>query len=176
MNGPSRARKKLRDDERTWMLILPTTPRGKAFDRFVLRWTGFSFMTYQFAKARRVPYHREHLLLTTIGSKTGRLRTSALPYFRYEDKLVVCGSKSGGPKDPFWSNNIRANPQCWIRVKGRQVPAWARVAEGEERDKVFSEVALQHPNLEPYEQLAGTHGRHVPLVLLDPREPLPRGA
>jgi deazaflavin-dependent oxidoreductase (nitroreductase family) len=158
------------------MLVLPTTPRGKAFDRLVFRWTGFSPMSFQFAKARRRKYRRQHVLLTTIGSKTGALRTSCLPYFDYEDKLVVCGSKSGGPKDPFWSNNLRKNPICWIRVKGKLIPAYGHVADGELREKVFDTVAEQHLGLRRYEELAGTHGRHVPLVLLTPRAPLPSGA
>jgi len=137
-------RPKFTPDERTWMLVLPTTPRGKAVDRFILRWTGFSLMSFQFAKARRYPYRRQQLLLTTVGSKTGALRTSALPYFYYQDMLVVCGSKGGGPRDPFWSNNLRRNPQCWIRVKRRQLPAVGQVAEGEQRDAVFDVVATQN--------------------------------
>ena len=174
--GGGAARAKFIPDERTWMLIVPSTPAGKAFDRFVFRWTGFSPISFQYAKARRRRYRRQHVLLTTIGSKSGRLRTSCLPYFYYEDKLVVCGSKSGGPADPFWSNNLRKEPMCWIRVRGRLIPAWGRVAEGEERDKVFDVVAEQHTGLRRYEELAGQHGRHVPLVLLTPRAPLPPGA
>jgi deazaflavin-dependent oxidoreductase (nitroreductase family) len=163
-------------DERTWLLVIPSTPAGKAFDRFVFRWTGFSPISFQYAKARRRAYRRQHVLLTTIGSKTGALRTSCLPYFYYEDTLVVCGSKGGGPRDPFWANNIRKEPQCWIRVKGELIPAFGRVAEGEERAKVFDAVAAQHTGLRRYEALAGGHGRHVPLVLLAPRMALPPGA
>ena len=41
------------------------------------------------------------------------------------------------------------------------------------QDVVFDVVAKQHPSLEHYEELASSHGRNVPLVLLTPRQPLP---
>jgi deazaflavin-dependent oxidoreductase (nitroreductase family) len=174
-NKRYRAKGKFTPDERSWMLILPATPRGKAFDRLLIRWFGFSLMSYQFAKARRTPYRPQQLLLTTVGSKTGALRTSGLPYFYFDDVLVVCGTKGGGPNDPFWVNNIRKNQQAWIWVKRRQVPVTARVAEGDERAAVFEVVAKQHLGLERYEELSMTHGRPVAMVLLTPRRPLPAG-
>jgi len=163
------ARLRFSSHGRPWMIVLRPTPRGKAIDRFIVRWTGFSPMTYQFAKAGRVPYHKPHLLLTTIGSKSGQLRTSCLPYFSYGDYLVVCGSKGGGPRNPFWSGNIKANPQCWIRIKRRLIPAVGRIAEGDEREKVFAVVAEQHPGLRRYQEQTSAYGRDVPLVLLTPR-------
>jgi len=173
LGGSAPAKPKFTPGERTWMLVIPSTPRGKVFDRFVVRWTGFSPISFQYAKARRVPYRNNQLLLTTIGSRSGALRTSCLPYFFYEGNLVVCGSKGGGPSDPFWANNIRHDPQCWIRIKRRLIPALGHVAEGDERAAVFDVVARQHLGLRRYEELAGGHGRHVPLVVLVPREPSP---
>src|SRR4051794_31899412 len=159
------------------MLFITATPGGKVLDGFVFGGRGFSPISSQYAKARPRRYHRQHVLLTTIGSKTGALRTSCLPYFVYGDDLVLCGSKGGGPRDPFWSNNIRKNPQCWIRVDRRTVvPAVGRVAEGDERAAVFDVVAEQPLGLRRYEELAGAHGRHVPLVLLSPQAPLPARA
>jgi deazaflavin-dependent oxidoreductase (nitroreductase family) len=163
------ARLRFSSHGRPWMIVLRPTPRGKAIDRFIVRWTGFSPMTYQFAKAGRVPYHKPHLLLTTIGSKSGQLRTSCLPYFSYGDYLVVCGSKGGGPRNPFWSSNIKANPQCWIRINRRLIPAVGRIAEGDEREKVFAVVAEQHRGLRRYQEQTSAYGRDVPLVLLTPR-------
>jgi len=156
-----------------WMILLKPTPRGRAIDRFIVRWTGFSPMTFQFAKATGRPYHKPHLLLTTIGKKTGQLRTSCLPFFRYEDKLVVCGTAGGGPKDPSWAWNIRANPQVWIRVKRKLIPATAYIATGEERERIFEVVAEQHLGLRRYQEQTRTHGRDVAITVITPREPVP---
>lgn len=158
-----------------WMIVLKPTPRGKAIDRFICRWTGESLISFEFAKAAGRPYRRQHLLLTTIGSKTGALRTSCLPYFGYGDELVICGTKGGGPSNPYWVGNVAAHPQCWIRIRRRQVPATARVAEGEERAAVFAAVARQHVDLERYQAQTEKLGRDVPLVLLRPVGPLPPG-
>ena len=156
---------------RPWMIVLKPTPRGKAVDRFITRWTGQSLISFEFAKAAGRPYHRDHLLLTTIGSASGALRTSCLPFYRYQDDLVVCGTKGGGPDDPFWAGNLAADPQCWVRINRRQTPAVGRVALGEERAAVFAAVAQQHPDLERYQEQTSSLGRDVPLVLLHLRTP-----
>lgn len=156
-----------------WMIVLKPTPRGRAIDRFIVRWTGFSPMTFQFAKARGRTYHRPHLLLTSIGCRTGELRTSCLPYYRFDDDLVVCGTAGGGPRNPQWVSNVRADSHCWIRVKRRLVPATARVATGDEWAQVFEVVAKQHPDLRRYQERTSAQGRDVALVRITPRRPLP---
>jgi deazaflavin-dependent oxidoreductase (nitroreductase family) len=156
---------------RTWMILL-RPPWGQPVDRFFVRWTGFSPMTFQYALASGAPFSsaahnaRASLLLTTIGSKTRQLRTTVLPYFQFEDDLVICGSNGGGPRDPHWVDNIRANRQVWIRVDRRLVPAEAHVAEGLVREQVFEAVAPQHGGLRRYQKQAATHGRELPLVVI----------
>jgi deazaflavin-dependent oxidoreductase (nitroreductase family) len=156
---------------RTWLIVL-RPPWGQPVDRFFVRWTGFSPMTFQYAVAAGMRVRsafresRQVLLLTTIGRRSGALRTTVLPYFRYGHDLVVCGSNGGGPRDPHWTDNIRAEPRVWIRVDGPQRPATARVAEADERAAVFPVVARQHRGLARYQRQASTNGRDVPLVLL----------
>ena len=158
---------------RTWMIVL-RPPWGQPVDRFVVRWTGFSPMTLQYALAAGAPlrsaWHdaRQVLLLTTIGRRSGMLRTTVLPYFRAGGDLVVCGSNGGGPRDPQWTENVRAEPRVWVRVERRIRPARARVAEGRERADVFPVVAAQHAGLARYQRQSSKYGRDVPLVLLAP--------
>jgi deazaflavin-dependent oxidoreductase (nitroreductase family) len=151
---------------RPWVIVMKPTPRGKAIDRALVRWAGFSLISYEFAKAAGRPYHRDHLLLTSIGWRSGNLVTSCLPFYRHGEDLVVCGTKGGGPSDPFWVKNLEAEPRCWIRVNRRQTAATARVSAGSERTRVFESVARQHPDLERYQAQTTQLGRDVPLVLL----------
>jgi deazaflavin-dependent oxidoreductase (nitroreductase family) len=151
---------------RPWMIVMKPTRRGKAVDRALVRWTGFSLISFEFAKAAGRPYHHDHLLLTSIGWRSGALVTSCLPFYRHGADLVVCGTKGGGPSDPFWVKNIEADPRCWIRVDRRQFPATARVSDGSERTRVFESVARKHPDLERYQAQTTQLGRDVPLVLL----------
>jgi deazaflavin-dependent oxidoreductase (nitroreductase family) len=149
---------------RTWFVVLRGA-RGRAIDRFLVRYTGYSLITLQYAKAAGNPY-TPTLLLTTIGRRTGELRECALPYVRVGDDLVVVGSRAGGPVDPQWVHNLRAHPQVWITVDRRRRPALAHVAEGEERAALFDVVSAAKPSLAHYQARADTHGRLIPLVVL----------
>lgn len=161
---------------RSWMIVL-RPPIAQPIDRLAVRWLGLSPLTLQYALAARMPFRkawaeaRQVLLLTTIGRRTGRLRTTVLPYFRYEHFLVVCGSKGGGPKDPYWADNLRAESKVWVRVNGRDLAAFAHIAEGAEREEAFPVVAEQHGGLRRYQRQAATHGRDVPLALIALRGP-----
>jgi deazaflavin-dependent oxidoreductase (nitroreductase family) len=156
-----------------WLLLLRSR-YGKAFDRALVRWTGVSLVTWAFGRVGEHPY-TPSLLLQTIGRRSGRIRSSVLPYFRVGDDLVVCGSKGGGPLDPLWAENIRADGHCWLRIHRRLVPAQGHEAVGEERERLYPVVAALHPGLDAYQERARSYGRDVPLVVLTPRAPVPAG-
>jgi len=140
---------------------------GQRFDRLLVRHTGYSIITWQYAKAGGNPY-LPTLLLTTIGRRTGRLRTKALPYYADGDRYLVLGSNGGGPKDPDWVWNVRANGAAWIRVRRREIAVRAHVAEGDERDRLFTQITAQRDSLARYQERASTYGREVPIVVLTP--------
>lgn len=142
--------------------------RGRAFDRWLVRRTGFSVITWQYSKAGGNAY-QPTLLLTTIGRRTGELRERALPYHRDGDRYVVIGSNGGGPKDPDWVFNVRADENVWLCVDRRNVAARARVAQGDERARLFALVDSKRDSLRRYQERASTFGREVPLVVLTPR-------
>jgi len=166
-----RARMRFSAHGRTWIIVL-RGGWGRAVDRWLVRWTGVSAITWQYATAAGRHY-TPTLLLTTIGARSGRLRTSALPFFRIDSDLVVVGSNGGGPSDPNWCANLRADPHCWLRVRRRLVPATGRIVEGVERDELFERLATVHLGLRRYQEQASTHGRAVPLVRLSPLGPVP---
>lgn len=141
--------------------------RALAFDRVVLRWTGLSLVTLQYAIAGHQPYCPT-LLLTTIGRSSGLPRTVALPWVRDGATLVVCGSAAGGPKDPAWVGNLRAEPRCTVRWSRRQRPAVAWVATGAERERLLALLIAVRPSVGRYEQQAAQHGRELPLVVIRP--------
>ena len=142
---------------------------GRAVDRFLVRWTGRSVITWQYAKAGGNPY-QPTLLLTTIGRRTGRLRTVALPYYDVDDRRVVIGSNGGGPHDPQWVGNVRANGAAWTCVRRRRAPVRAHVAEGAEHEQLYREITARRDSLARYQERASTFGRQVPLVVLEPIE------
>jgi deazaflavin-dependent oxidoreductase (nitroreductase family) len=153
-------------------MIVLRAPWGQPVDRFVVRWTGFSPMTFQYAAAAGAPLReaaadaRRALLLTTVGRRSGLLRTTVLPYFELGEDVVICGTAGGGPSDPRWVDNVRADGRVWIRIDRVASAAEAHVAEGDERVEVFDVVARQHTGLRRYQKQASRHGREVPLVVI----------
>jgi deazaflavin-dependent oxidoreductase (nitroreductase family) len=149
-----------------WIVV--RGPLGRAFDRWLVRVTGFSVITWQYAKAGGNPY-QPTLLLTTIGRKSGRLRTRALPYYTDDEgRWVVIGSNGGGPRDPDWAWNVRSNASAWVCVRRRRLPVRAHIASGDERRRLFASITAKRDSLARYQARASTFGREVPLVVLEP--------
>jgi deazaflavin-dependent oxidoreductase (nitroreductase family) len=106
------------------------------------------------------------LLLTTIGRKSGEPRHSPLLYQPTGDAYVIIGSKGGFPSDPAWYLNLMANKEAEIRVGAKHLKVRARVAEGEERAKLWAQMRESYPPFDEYQERA--KDREIPVVVLDP--------
>jgi deazaflavin-dependent oxidoreductase (nitroreductase family) len=104
------------------------------------------------------------LLLHTTGAKSGLERVHPLMYQQVGDELAVFASKAGAPTNPDWFYNLRAHPDAEIEVGAETVPVRARVAEGDEADRIWERQKQLFPNFAEYEKTAG--GRKIPVVLL----------
>ena len=107
------------------------------------------------------------LLLTTKGRKSGEPRALPLIYGTFEGSYVVIASKGGMPTHPLWYLNLEANPECELQVGAKQVAARARVAAGEERERLWKQLAEIYP---PYLDYQKSTERTIPVVVLDPAD------
>lgn len=106
------------------------------------------------------------LLLTTKGRKSGEPRPLPLIYGESGDAYVVIASKGGLPEHPLWYRNLEADPVCDVQVGRKKLRARARVAEGEERARLWKQMAAIYP---PYDEYQGrATPRVIPVVVLDP--------
>jgi deazaflavin-dependent oxidoreductase (nitroreductase family) len=106
------------------------------------------------------------LLLTTTGRKSGEPRALPLIYGEAGDSYVIVASKGGLPTHPIWYLNLEANPDCELMVGPKPLSARARVAEGEERERLWEQMAKLYPPYNEYQERAGE--RTIPVVVLDP--------
>jgi deazaflavin-dependent oxidoreductase (nitroreductase family) len=106
------------------------------------------------------------LLLTTTGRKSGEPRALPLIYGEAGDAYVVVASKGGLPEHPLWFRNLEAQPECEVQVGRKRLRARARVAEGEERERLWARMAKLYPPYDEYQQRAGA--RVIPVVVLEP--------
>ena len=107
------------------------------------------------------------LLLTTRGKQSGRLRVMPLIYGRDGDSYVVVASKGGAPVNPGWFHNLLAEPEVRIQVGSEVMESVARVAEPDERDRLWTQMTEIWPDYEKYQ--ARTE-RVIPLVVITPRD------
>ena len=106
------------------------------------------------------------LLLHHRGAKSGRERVNPLAYRELEDgALAVFASKGGSRTNPDWFHNVRANPRVTVEVGAETRPAVARVAEGEERGRIWEDVKRAIPGFAEYEKRTP---REIPVVILEP--------
>ena len=106
------------------------------------------------------------LLLTTTGRKSGQPRALPLIYGESNGSYVIIASKGGMPDHPIWFLNLEAKPECELMVGPKAVSARARIAEGEERERLWKQMAEIYPPYDEYQQRAAP--RTIPVVVLDP--------
>lgn len=106
------------------------------------------------------------LLLTSEGRKSGEPRTTPLIHRTDGDRWVVVASKGGAPQNPSWFENLRANPDAEIEVKGETVSVHATTAEGEERKRLWSLMTTVWPAYDDYQTKTT---REIPVVVLSRR-------
>ena len=107
------------------------------------------------------------VLVHHTGAKTGTERVSPLVYQRDGDNVVVFASKGGAPAHPHWYLNLVANPDTTIEVGTETIPVHARVAEGDERDRIWTKQKQVMPGFAEYEEKA--KDRQIPVVVLERR-------
>ncbi len=105
------------------------------------------------------------LLLTTTGRRTGNETTTPLIYDRDGDgNAVIVASKGGAPEHPGWFRNIEKNPEVGVQILGEKFRARARVADGEERERLWRQMNDMWPH---YDEYAEKTDREIPVVVLE---------
>jgi deazaflavin-dependent oxidoreductase (nitroreductase family) len=106
------------------------------------------------------------LLLHHEGARSGTPRVSPLAYRRDGDRHVVFASNGGRPINPAWYHNVQAHPRVTIEVGTEKLDAEARVATGDERERLWSLQTQENPAFADYETKA--KDRTIPVVILEP--------
>jgi len=103
------------------------------------------------------------LLLTTTGRKSGNKLIIPLIYRPTDDGgYCVIASKGGAPAHPAWFLNMQANQEIRLKVANDEFEAVARVAEGEERGRLWS---MMQDYFAPYADYEAATDREIPVVV-----------
>jgi deazaflavin-dependent oxidoreductase (nitroreductase family) len=107
---------------------------------------------------------RTLLLLHHRGARTGTERVNPLAYRPVGDGFAVFASKGGAPTNPDWYHNLLANAEARVEVGTETIDVVARVAEGEERDRIWEDVKREMPGFAEYERRTP---RPIPVIVLE---------
>jgi deazaflavin-dependent oxidoreductase (nitroreductase family) len=114
----------------------------------------------------RFPGSPPMLLLDHVGARSATRRTSPLVYVRDGEDLILVASKGGYPKHPGWFHNLMANPDTTVQVGSSRRSVHARLADAEERARLWPKVVQVYGGYEDYQRRTE---REIPLVILAPR-------
>ena len=106
------------------------------------------------------------LLLHHLGARTRTKRISPLVYQKVDDSYAIFASKGGADTNPDWYHNILAHPETEVEVGNDRVAVVARVAVGDEHDRIWERQVQVYPAFGQY--LAKTVRVSIPVLVLEP--------
>lgn len=104
------------------------------------------------------------LLLTTTGRRSGKERTTPLIYQTEGDAYVIVASLGGSDNNPLWYENLKADPEVKVQVKGDKFTARARTATPDEKPALWRKMAAVWPEYDEYQKKTT---RDIPVVVLE---------
>jgi deazaflavin-dependent oxidoreductase (nitroreductase family) len=108
------------------------------------------------------------VVMTHVGAKSGRTRTSALVYFTDRGRVILIASNFGESRNPAWYHNVKANPIVTLHGRGIRGRFIAEEICGAERDRLFQRAKDAPGPYGQYEQAAAANSRYVPVIAFTP--------
>jgi len=105
------------------------------------------------------------VLLTTVGRRSGRQRTTPLAYMWHGDSLVVAASCGGSDRLPDWWLNLQRQPLAVIEMSGVKSVVHASRAEDRMVGQLTPEFEGSFPQMHFYRRMSI---REIPLIVLKP--------
>ena len=92
------------------------------------------------------------MVLSVLGSKTGKQRNIPLIKVLDDDKPVLVASMGGMPMHPSWYYNVMANPRISVQIGSEKKYYLAKKLTSEEKEKVWPTVCAHYPDYDQYKK------------------------
>ena len=102
----------------------------------------------------------------TTGRRTGGERVAMLGYYEDGPNLFTLAMNGWGEPEPAWWLNLQAHPDATVELPDGTREVRARVATGDERARLWSEMEQREPNLDGY---AARRSHQTAVVVFEPR-------
>jgi deazaflavin-dependent oxidoreductase (nitroreductase family) len=128
----------------------------------LIRWTGGRIRrSFVFTGGMQL------LVLTTVGRRSGKRRSTPLGYLRLGNGYAVIASNAGSDRVPAWWLNLQADPVAQVLADRTRHTVRARRATDAEDEMIWAELARLNPGFDEYRSLTE---RRIPVVILE-KEP-----
>jgi deazaflavin-dependent oxidoreductase (nitroreductase family) len=109
--------------------------------------------------------HRNMVVLTTLGSKSGQERSSTVASFPEADgKWLVVASMGGEARHPSWYLNLAKNPDhVFLQVRGERYRVRPASLHGADREAAWKRITTEMSNFAEYQTKTD---REIPVVRL----------
>jgi len=109
--------------------------------------------------------HRNMVVLTTLGSKSGQERSSTVASFPEADgKWLVVASMGGEARHPSWYLNLAKNPDhVFLQVRGERYRVRPASLHGADREAAWKRITSEMSNFAEYQTKTD---REIPVVRL----------
>ena len=105
------------------------------------------------------------IILTSVGSQSGKLRKTALMRVEHDGEYAVVASLGGAPKHPVWYYNITKNPHVELQDGPVKRDYTAREVTGDEKALWWERSVAVWPNYADYQTKTT---REIPVFVLTP--------
>ena len=106
------------------------------------------------------------IILTSVGSKSGKLRKTALMRVEHDGEYAVVASLGGAPKHPVWYWNLKEHPEEVLIQDGPEpFRVTVREVEGDERAEWWDRAVAVYPDYAEYQQ---NTDRVIPVLIAKP--------
>ena len=108
------------------------------------------------------------ITLTTVGAKSGQLRSVPLVGIPDGDGLILVASNFGQEHHPAWYYNLRKNPYASVKIGGVARSYRAEEVSGAEYDRCWARAVTLYAGYAAYKTRTG--GRQIPILVLTPAD------
>ncbi|WP_329537472.1 nitroreductase family deazaflavin-dependent oxidoreductase (plasmid) [Streptomyces sp. NBC_01450] len=105
------------------------------------------------------------VILTTLGTKSGKIRKSPLMRVEHDGSYAVVASAGGAPKHPVWYHNLVADPRVELQDGPVRQDMLAREVTGDEKAVWWARAVEAFP---AYAELQKKVDREIPVFVLEP--------
>ena len=107
------------------------------------------------------------VVLTSVGSRTGKLWKTPLMRFEHGDEYAVVASLGGAPQHPVWYHNLTKNPHVELQDGSVKRDYVAREVTGDEQAAWWARAVAAYPDYADYQAKTT---REIPVLVLTPMD------